>query len=83
MRLFAILCYGITIFYGYTAVEVMRTGTATPLRGDTSVLHRRDDPASNYHKYLFARWMIAGGFAVLGVAMQIFARYFEKLDAKR
>jgi hypothetical protein len=83
MRLFAFVCYGITLFYCYTAVETMRTGVATPLRGKTEVEHRRDDAASNYSKYLFARWMIAGGFAVLGVAIQILARHFEKLEAKR
>jgi hypothetical protein len=83
MRLFAFVCYGVTIFYCYTAVEIMRTGIATPMRGDTKVEHRRDDPASKYSKYLLARWLIAGGFAVLGVAMQIFARHFEKHETKR
>lgn len=82
MRLFAILCFGAAVFYGYTAVEAMRTGVATPLRGDTSVLHRRDDPKSNYSKYLLARWLAAGGFVALGVVMHVFAARFDKLNAK-
>jgi hypothetical protein len=83
MRFFAILCYGIALFYGYMAVEDMRKGTSTPLRGDTTVMHRKDDPNSNYGKYLAARWLLAGGFAVLGIAMRIFAAKFEALDAKK
>jgi hypothetical protein len=82
MRLFALLCYGAAIFYGYTAVEAMRTGVASPLRGDTDALHRRDDPKSNYSKYLLARWLATGGFVALGVVMQVFAARFDKLNAK-
>jgi hypothetical protein len=64
-------------------VEIIRTGVATPMRGDTAAMHRRDDADSNYSKYLSARWMMCSGFVVLGVAMQILARYFEKFDARK
>jgi len=82
MRLFALICFGVAIFYGYTAVEAMRTGVTTPIRGDTSVLHRRDNPQSNYQKYLLARWLASGGFVALGVVMYVFSARFDKLNAK-
>jgi hypothetical protein len=83
MRLFAILCYGIAVFYGYTAVEAMRTGVTTALNGDDGALHRRDDPASKYAKFLLARWMFAGGFVAVGMVMRVFAGKFEKLEAEK
>lgn len=79
MRFFAVVCFAIALYYGYTAVETMQSGVAYPMRGETSVAHRRDDAASNYPKYLMARWLFAGGFVALGVVMQVFASRFEKL----
>ena len=85
MRLFAIFCYAIALFYGFTAVETMQTGAAYALRGDTSVAQMRDDPESKYWEYLMARWLIAGGFISIGAVMQFFAGRFDKLieDAPR
>lgn len=80
MRLFAIFCYAIALYYGYTAVETMRSGVAYPLRGDTKVAHLRETPESNYSKYLFARWLLAGGFIAMGAVMQYFAGRFENLE---
>ncbi len=80
MRIFATLCFAIALFYGWAAVDTMRRGVATPLRGDTSVEHRRDDPQSSYTKYLAARWLFAGGFIALGVVMNVFAGRFEKME---
>ena len=80
MRLFAMLCFAVAFFYGWTAVDAMRSGVATPMRGDTSVEHRRDDPQSSYGKYLAARWLFAGGFMALGVVMNVFAARFEKME---
>lgn len=79
MRLFAIFCYALALFYGWTAVETMRSGVARPL-GSAAAEHRRDDPESRYQRYLAARWLYASGFVVLGVVMQIFAGRFEKLE---
>lgn len=79
MRLFALLCFAAAIFYGYTAVEAMRLGTTTALRGDTSAVHRKDDPASKYSQYLLARWLFAGGAVAVGAVMYFFAGRFEKL----
>ena len=80
MRLFAIICYAIALYYGYTAVETMRSGVAYALRGDTTVPQRRDVADSKYGKYLMARWLYTGGFIVLGAVMQVFAGRFEKLE---
>jgi hypothetical protein len=80
MRLFAIFCYAIALYYGYTAVETMQSGVAYPIRGDTSVPHLRDEPDSRYQKYLMARWLFAGGFIALGAVMQVFAGRFDKLS---
>ena len=80
MRLFAIFCYAVALYYGYTAVETMRSGVAYPIRGDTSVPHLRDAPDSKYSKYLMARWLFTGGFVVLGAVMQVFAGRFDKLS---
>jgi len=81
VRLFAIFCFAIALFYGWTAVDTMRAGVTTPLIGNTSVEHRRDDPTSRYQRYLLARWLFAGGFAALGAVMQVLAGQFEKLDS--
>ena len=85
MRLFAIFCYAIALYYGYTAIETMQTGVAYAIRGDTSVPHERDVPESKYEKYLLARWLFAGGFIAMGAVMQVFAGRFDKLaqDAPR
>lgn len=80
MRLFAIICYGIALFFGYTAVEAMQTGVTYSISGDTSKEHRREDPQSMYQKYLVARWLYAGGFVAVGIVMQVFAAKFEKLE---
>ena len=80
MRLFASLCFAVALFYGWTAVDAMRSGVTTPMRGDTSAEHRRDDAASSYSKYLAARWLFAGGFIALGVVMNVFASRFEKME---
>ena len=81
MRLFAIFCYAVALFYGWTAVDTMRTGVAHALGGDSSVEHRHDDPQSRYQRYLAARWMFATGFAALGVVMQVFAGRFDALQS--
>ena len=81
MRLFAIFCYAVALFYGWTAVEAMRTGVARPLMGDASVEHRRDDPASRYQRTLMARWLFAAGFAALGATMQFSAGKFDALNS--
>jgi len=80
MRFFAIICYAIALYYGYTAVETMRSGVAYAMRGDTATPHRRDVAESKYPKYLAARWLFAGGFIALGAVMQVFAGRFEKLE---
>jgi hypothetical protein len=81
MRLFAIFCYAIALYYGYTAVETMRTGVAYAIRGETSVPHVRGGANSQYSKYLLARFLFTGGFIALGAVMQVFAGRFEKLEA--
>jgi hypothetical protein len=80
MRFFGICCYFIAVFYGYTAVEAMRTGVATPLRGGSTALHRSDDPASAYKKLLISRWLLAVGFAALGAVMQTTASRLDQLN---
>ena len=80
MRLFGLVCFAIAAFYGYTAVDAMRTGVVSPLAGDTSAEHRRDDPASSFRKLMAARWLFAGGFVAVGFVMHIFAGRFEKLE---
>jgi hypothetical protein len=80
MRLFAIFCYAVALYYGYTAFETMRSGVAYPIRGDTAVPHRRGAAESQYSKFLLARWLFTGGFIALGAVMQVFAGRFEKLE---
>jgi len=84
VRLFAICCFAVASFFAFTAVDAMRTGTVQALSGDSGE-HRRDDPQSNYRRYLLARWLYAGGFAALGGVMFVFAGRFEELgeDAKK
>ena len=79
MRLFAIFCYAIALYYGYTAIETIQSGVAYPITGDTSVPHLRDAPESRYARLLLARWLFAGGFVVMGAVMQYFAGRFDKL----
>ncbi len=67
------------MFYGWTAVDAVRTGTVRALGGDSSIEHRRDDPQSRFSRYMAARWLYCGGFAALGVVMLVFAGRFEKL----
>lgn len=81
MRLFAIFCYAVALFYGWSAVDTMRSGVAEPLVGDSSAEHRRDDPNSHYRKYLAARWLFATGFAALGAVMQVVAGRFEAIES--
>lgn len=72
------------MFYGWTAVDAMRTGAVQAL-GSSGVEHRRDDPQSKFQRYVLARWLYCGGFAVLGGVMFIFAGRLERLedDAKK
>ena len=81
MRIFGIVCFAVAIFYGWTAVDAMRTGAVHSLGGSSDIEHRRDDPESKYQRYLLARWLYCGGFAALGVVMQVFAGRFEKLES--
>ena len=85
MRLFAIACFAVAFFYGWTAVDALRTGAVKPLGGSSNVEQRRDDPDSKFARFVFARWLCAGGFAALGGVMLAFAGRLEKLgdDAKR
>lgn len=78
MRLFAICCFAIALFYGWTAFEAVRTGVTRPLSGDA--VHRREDPQSRFQRYMAARWLYCAGFAALGVVMQVFAARFDRLD---
>ena len=80
MRLFAIACFAVAIFYGWTAVDALRTGTVQPLGGPAAVEQRRDDPGSKFARFVFARWLCAGGFAALGGVMLWFTGRFEKLE---
>lgn len=80
MRLFAIFCHIAALYYCAMAIQTMRTGVATPMRGDTSILHRKDDPNSSYGKFLFARWLLAGGLVATGFVMSSVAGKFEKLE---
>ena len=81
MRLFAICCVAVAMFYGWTAVAAMRTGTVRALTGNSVVAQRRDDPQSKYQRYLLARWLYCGGFVALGAVMYFFAGRFEKLES--
>ena len=80
MRLYAICCFIAAVFYCGTAVQAMWTGAASPLRGDSAMVHRREDPASSYGRYLFARWLLAAGLVATGVMMSVLAGRFEKLE---
>ena len=80
MRLFAIFCFAVALFYGWTVVDAMRTGVTYPLGGQSSVEQRRDDPQSRYQRHLAARWLFATGFAALGVVMQVFAGRLEAFE---
>jgi len=81
VRLFAIFCFAVALFYGWTVVDTVRSGVAYPLAGDTSVANRRDDPGSRYQRYLLARCLLAGGFVAVGFVMQWVAGKFEKLES--
>ena len=80
MRFFAIVCFTIALYYGWDAVGTMRSGVAYALRGEAVAGERRDDAQSHYSKYLAARWLLAGGFALLGGTMMFFAGRLEKLE---
>ena len=69
------------MFYGWTAVDAMRTGVVQPMGGASSIEQRREDPQSRYQRHLLARWLFCGGFAALGVVMHLFAGRFEKLGS--
>jgi hypothetical protein len=85
VRFFAICCFAIAAFYGWTAVDAMRTGTVRSLGGKDDTVQRRDDPNSKFQRWMLARWMYAGGFAALGGVMLVFAGRFDKLgdDARK
>ena len=68
------------MFYGWTAVDAMRTGTVQPMAGASAAEQRRDDPQSKFQRFFLARWLSCGGFVALGVVMQVIARRFEKLE---
>jgi hypothetical protein len=80
MRLYAMFCYAAALFYCATAIQAMSSGVVAPLRGNAEAVQRRDDPASSYSKFLFARWLLGGGLAALGVLMTVMAAKFEKLE---
>jgi hypothetical protein len=80
VRLFAIACFAVTLFYGWTAVDALRTGVVKPLGGSSNAEQRRDDPQSKFARFVLARWLCAGGFATLGGVMLAFAGRFEKLS---
>ena len=69
------------MFYGWTAVDAMRTGTVYALGGKSEAEQRRDDPQSKFQRFMLARWLYAGGFAALGGVMLVFAGRFEKLGS--
>lgn len=69
------------MFYGYTAVDAMRTGSVRALGGKSDAEQRRDEPKSKYQRYMIARWLYAGGFTALGGVMLVFAGRFEKLGS--
>jgi hypothetical protein len=81
VRLFAICCFAVAMFYGWTAIDAMRSGTVRALGGDSSVEHRRDDAQSRFQRYMLARWLYCGGLVTLGVVMHVFAGRFEKLGS--
>lgn len=83
MRIFAFFAWGIALFYAYTAVDATRSGVVSPMRGDTSVELRKEDPNSGYSRNVAARWIIASGFVILGIATYVLAGHFEKLNAKK
>ena len=80
MRLFAIACFAVAIFYGWTAVDALQSGIVKPLGGSSNVEQRRDDPGSKYARFVLARWLCAGGFATLGGVMLWFAGRLDKLQ---
>ena len=80
MRLFAIACFAVAVFYGWTAAEAMRSGVVAPLGGTSQAEQRRDNPQSKFARFLLARWLCAGGFAALGGVMLAFAGRLEKLE---
>ncbi len=80
MRLFAIACFAGAIFYGWTAVDALRSGAVRPLGSSSNVEQRRDDPNSKFARFMFARWLCAGGFAALGGVMLWFAGRFDRLE---
>jgi biotin synthase-related radical SAM superfamily protein len=80
VRLYAIFCYVAALFYFGTAVRAMKMGSVAPMSGKTEIEHRRDDPASDYKRLLFARWLIGGGLAAMGVLVTVLAGRFEKLE---
>jgi hypothetical protein len=67
------------MFYGWTAVDAMRTGTVQALAGNANTEQRRDDPQSKYQRYLLARWLYCSGFIALGAVMYFFAGRIERL----
>ena len=81
MRIFAIFCFAVAIFYGWIAVDAMRTGVARATVGAASVEHRRDDPQSKFQRTVLARWLSCGGFVALGIVMQVSAGRLEKLES--
>ena len=81
MRIFAILCFAVAAFYGWTAIDAMRSGSVYPLGGKSDVEQRRDDPQSKFQRFMLARWLFAGGFAAVGGVMFVFAGRFEKLES--
>ena len=79
MRIFAIACFAVAFFYGWTAVDALRTGIVEPM-GASGTEQRREDPQSKFQRYLLARWLSCSGFAALGVVMLVIAGRFEKLE---
>jgi hypothetical protein len=80
VRLYAMFCYAGALFYFGTAVQAMRTGSVAPMSGNTTIEHRKDDPESKYSRLLFARWLIGGGLAAMGILVNVLAGRFEKLE---
>ena len=81
MRIFAIFCFAVAIFYGWIAVDAMRSGTVHALGGKSEVEQRRDDPQSKFQRFMLARWLSCGGFVALGIVMQVSAGRLEKLES--
>ncbi len=80
MRLFAIACFAVAFFYGWTSVDAMHSGVAQPLGGTSSVEQRRDDPGSKFARFVLGRWLCVGGFAALGGVMFVFAGRLERAE---